>query len=117
MMASQIARIGKKGAMRHSFIMKHHKIHDKNHPYMNPFSFELGSTDPLLAKFADGGNKKKVPYIQATKLWADRTDVVSSDWTKILSQNDFSILYHPCKPQYPNLSLVSNLIYCNPFAK
>jgi len=41
----------------------------------------LGCVEPLLAKFADGGNKKKVPYVQPTKLWADRTDVVSSDWT------------------------------------
>ena len=39
------------------------------------FLFNQGCTEPLLAKFADGGNKKKVPYQQ--KLWPDRTDVSS----------------------------------------
>ncbi|XP_052247400.1 RNA-binding motif, single-stranded-interacting protein 2-like isoform X7 [Dreissena polymorpha] len=44
---------------------------------INAFNGKIlpGCAEPLLAKFADGGNKKKVPYIQPTKLWADRTDV------------------------------------------
>lgn len=46
--------------------------------------YVVGCTEPLLAKFADGGNKKKVPYIQPPKLWPDRTDVVSSDLDLIL---------------------------------
>ncbi|XP_045168214.2 RNA-binding motif, single-stranded-interacting protein 2-like isoform X5 [Mercenaria mercenaria] len=50
---------------------------EKCEQVINGFNGKIlpGCTEPLLAKFADGGNKKKVPYIQPTKLWPDRTDV------------------------------------------
>ncbi|XP_060607362.1 RNA-binding motif, single-stranded-interacting protein 3-like isoform X16 [Ruditapes philippinarum] len=50
---------------------------EKCEQVINGFNGKIlpGCTEPLLAKFADGGNKKKVPYIQPTKLWPDRSDV------------------------------------------
>ena len=55
-----------------------------------------GCTEPLLAKFADGGNKKKVPYQQ--KLWSDRTDV-SSD-----GSNNFFIISQYTQESYPSIA-------------
>lgn len=44
-----------------------------------------GAKDPLLVKFADGGNKKKALYNKqenGTRSWRDGGDVVSQVWLK-----------------------------------
>ncbi|XP_052800041.1 RNA-binding motif, single-stranded-interacting protein 2-like isoform X1 [Mya arenaria] len=60
-----------------------------------------GCTESLLAKFADGGNKKKVPYIQPTKLWANGTDVTIPTLAydqAALAQNGFYLPYSIAAP-------------------